>query len=87
MYHLHPVILSAHHWHDNTSLGELASHPTLRTSNLLTLIQPSLSASLNHRSAVQSLIAVNLQVHLHLHQHPPNLFFACALAMMSKLSY
>jgi hypothetical protein len=74
MYHLHPVILSAHHWHDNTSLGELASHPTLRTSNLLTLIQPSLSASLNHRIAAQSLIAVNLCICI---DTPESIFCLC----------
>jgi hypothetical protein len=74
MYYLHPVTLSAHHWHDNTSLGELASHPTLRTSNLLTLIQPSLSASLNHRIAAQSLIAVNLCICI---DTPESIFCLC----------
>ena len=47
-------------------------HGTLRASNLLTLIQLSLSASLNHRSAVQSPIAVNLQVHPLI--HPESIF-------------
>lgn len=50
-------------------------HGTLRTSNLLTLIQPSLSASLNHRSAVQSPIAVNLPVHPSI--HPESIFCLC----------